>query len=269
MLLAIRSLKQKIMADFRPDGIPPVTDGLVVCLDGNVNNGFANLVKDGAVDVKSKGNRKLNTDEHGTYYRYDYYEGAGLEIGVSPYWTKSSGKTYVLVYRAEYDNPDATNYRRCFLVPEFQTTSATLDYRLMESRDGNGGFDLTGTAYADNNSSNAKISIADPSLAPHVYTIRNTVKCEKPSGETNYRQFSSVAVSYDNQHATSAWARRSSSNGSSYSQPYSYYNKIFISGTSYEDYKHLYAAYVYDRPLTDSELDRVIKYAAQRYKIEL
>ena len=255
----------------RPDGIPPVTDGLVVCVDGNVNNGFANLVES-PIGIIHEGSRTTKTDTYGIYYRYGNQQNCGLKLSnTKTEYEKDgvSGRSYILVARLEYKAPEATSSSfNQELVPRGTPSEGEAAVRLRINASQHAApYYLTGEAKTNGSSNKTvRIEIADPALKPHVYSARYTgyAKSLDSSRENIYCK---ASISYDLNHASTEESKSYNVSKRDSGASFNYAHLMYEVGTGYVEYKHLYAAYIYDRPLTDDELNKVIKYAMTRYKI--
>ena len=241
----------------RPDGIPPITDGLVYCFDGN-NHGKSNSTWDNLIDniaYTPKYSSAFTTDDYGTYRPFNNNDWTGLELSFT---NSSIESTCIWILRKEI------NTSSCYPI-SFKDTSPTLTSLLSWPRPDNSEILATGNIFTLNASpqkNNSGIYVAikrgESEISkdcPHF--LASIIR-------RNNKEFT-VEAHFDNMSAESA-AR-------SYSSPSSVSNRSirvpgrFTGSSGVNCAKHLYAFYLYNRGLTEEEFIKVKQYVMSRYKL--
>ena len=261
----------------RPDGIPPVTDGLVYCFDGNLNGDYdqtgtwgvswKNLVDGnpswvsttGFTNKSNPGNQGVKwwSDNYGKYVVLDYEQQRGIRCNIN---LPNAEHTFIMLVRKALDTD--------FIVPVGMINERNIYSQFYPPR--------PDTTYGEGSDAGYyNVSLRGDNQGGNYQSAKFTVDKEVPVDKPIL--IAGIVNNLgDNTFQTSAWFNNSCTKSSTmkvstagkFSGDIKFGGKQ-TSNVAYQCERYIYACYFYNRALTDVEYAKVKDYISKRYNLSL
>ena len=270
----------------RPEGMPPVTDGLLLCLDGNIGNDWKNLVSNSPMtytlnyivnrNLQYHNNNciqfadsstsfdygiKLHYKSPQTGYAYEVKQGGRTQICIAAVSIGGSNTSAQIIDGYTANRNAGATYGDAHAISADLSLHfsgvGTSDFRAFYNGGCHIGTNQGAVRYLPDAASTYKI--------PTIYGVRyNAYLKEEDAAITCYND------TYVNINQTVCTGINLEKNVDSTKMPkLGFGNMIGCSKYHPGINTYVYAVYVYDRCLSDAEMNKVVNYAANRYNIKL